>query len=65
MAVLFLTGATLIIYNHQNFRKNMVHYERYINSSYSKQETIPDHAKTYPGVRKDIDPKILHEKVPW
>lgn len=63
MFVLFGVGFGLIVYNHQIFRKNMDLYERYIKNDYTRDLPIPEHAKTYPGVRKDVDPKIIHQRI--
>ena len=63
MFVLFGFGFGLIVYNHQVFRKNMVLYQRYIKNDYTRDLPIPKHAKTYPGVRKDVDPNAIHQRI--
>ena len=52
-------GVGLVLYNHNNFRKNMVLYHRYVENDLTKEDIIPDHARAYPGLRKGLDPRVI------
>ena len=57
--MILIGGFTLVVYNHRNFRKNLDLHRRYVESDLTKRDVIPDHAKTYPGLRIGVNPDII------
>ena len=61
MLILFV-GVGVVLSHHNDFKENMKLYQRYVDSYLTKEDVIPDHAKTYPGLRRgQIDKAIIHE----